>query len=280
MGRGKTPRRASLRYSMRVMLSGKVAKGGGAVNVNGATRVERSIASTVVLDAERGAAIKTYTPPFAVRLLYWLAFQARFPYESNERALTAAVHRRGIAGFLTRCRFGKDLVAAISAERIEGRWRLVGEFVPGDKVDNDAETQAFLRDVTEMFAAAGLSVWQINPRNPRAHTNLIRKGNGDLVVIDLESAVVTPFPAPGQWRAALRSGSVPVFDDIDFERLRAWMGENEAAVQRTLGDDGLAAFRRAVDEGETSMEAWKGSEPRLWGRLISGVCRLIIRAPR
>lgn len=265
---------------MRVMLSGKLSTGERGVNVNGASRVEHSIASTVVLDVERGAAIKTYKPPLAVRLLYRLAFQAPFPYESNERALTAAVHRRGIAGFLTRCRFGKDLVAPISAERIDGRWRLVGELVRGDKVESDAKTQAFLRDLTEMFAEAGLSVWQINPRNPRARTNLIRNRDGDLIIIDLESAVVTPFPAPGQWRAALRNGSFPVFDDIDFDRLRAWMGENEAAVRRTLGDEGIDAFRRAVDEGEAAMAAWKGAEPRLWGRLISGLCRLIIGASR
>ena len=260
---------------MRVMPSGKAAARRSGVNVNGTSRVEHSIASTVVLDAERGAAIKTYAPPPPVRLLYWLAFQARFPYESNERALTAAVHRRGIAGFLTRCRFGKDLVAPISAERIDGRWRLVSELVPGDKVDNDAETQTFLRDLADMFAAAGLSVWQINPRNPRAHTNLIRNHDGEMVIIDLESAVVTPFPAPGQWRAAIRNGSIPVFDDIDFERLRAWMSENEAEVKRALGDDGSAAFRRVVDEGEAAMAAWKGSEPRLWGRLLSGLYRLL-----
>ena len=179
---------------MRAMLSDKTSAHRHAARVNGTTRVEHSIASTVILDAERGAAIKTYAPPLAVRLLYWLAFQARFPYESNERALNAAVHRRGIAGFLTRCRFGKDLVAPIAAERVDGRWRLVSELVPGDKVDNDAKTQAFLHDLAEMFTAAGLSVWQINPHNPRAHTNVIRNRDGDLVIIDLESAVVTPVP--------------------------------------------------------------------------------------
>ena len=262
------------------MPSSKILTRRSAATANGASRVEHSIASTVVLDVERGEAIKTYAPPFAVRLLYWLSFQARFPYESNERALTSAVHRRGIAGFLTRCRFGKDLVAPISTEHTGGRWRLVSELISGEKVENDAETQAFLRDLAEMFASAGLSGWQINPRNPRAHTNLIRNWYGDMIIVDLESAVVTPFPAPGQWRAAFRSGSIPVFDDIDFECLRGWISENEADVKRVLGDDGFAAFRMTVAEGEASMAAWKGSEPRLWGRLISGLYRLFSREPR
>jgi len=265
---------------MRAMLSRKTPKRSREAAVNGANRVEHSIASTVVLDAKRGAAIKTYAPPLPVRLLYWFSFQAPFPYESNERALTAAVHRRGIAGFLTRCRFGKDLVAPISVEHIDGRWSLVSELVSGDKVGNNAEAQAFLGDLTEMFAAAGLSVWQINPRNPRAHTNLIRNRDGELVIIDLESAVVTPFPPPGQWRAALRNGSVPVFDDIDFDCLRAWMAENESDLKRALGRDGFAAFQRTAAEGEAAMAAWKGSEPRLWGRLIGGLYWLLSGAPR
>ena len=238
-------------------------------------RTERSIASEVVLDPERGTATKVYRPPGVIRLLYWVAFQARFPYESNQAALDAADYRRRIASFLTRHRFGKDLVAAAtSANCMHGKCAFVTEFVAGDKVPNDEPTKEFLGQVMETFAEAGLTVWQINPRNPHAHTNLIRRPNGDLVIIDLESAVVTPIPAPGQWRSAIRRGSVPVFDDIDFERLRAYIVRHETNLEAALGRDGLAAFQEAVDQGEQAIRAWKGAEPRIWGRLISGVYRL------
>ena len=50
-------------------------------------RIERSIASTVVLDPERGTATKRYYPPGLVRLLYWLSFQASFPTH-NQSSLT------------------------------------------------------------------------------------------------------------------------------------------------------------------------------------------------
>ena len=50
-------------------------------------RIENSIASVVVLDPEAGTATKVYKPPPVVRLLYWLAFQAKFPYEGNAIAL-------------------------------------------------------------------------------------------------------------------------------------------------------------------------------------------------
>jgi len=239
-------------------------------------RIERSIASTVVLDPERGTATKTYNPPGIVRLLYWLAFQARFPYDHNQASLHAAMYRRKIASALTTHRFGKDLVAGTTAADCDlGECTFVTEFIPGEKVENDEETKLFLGQVMEIFAEAGLGVWQINPRNPHAHTNVIRNSDGDLIIIDLESAVVTPIPAPGQWRSALRSGNIPIFDDIDFGRLRAYVSANEAALEQSLGSDGLAQFKDDMDRGEEAIRSWQDSEPRLWGRLISGVYRLL-----
>ena len=156
-----------------------------------------------------------------VRLLYWLAFQARFPYESNPEALHAAVYRRKIASLLTVHMFGKELVAHVTSEGCNhGKCSFVTEFVPGEKVENDGPVREFLGQVSKTFAEAGLSVWQVNPRNPHAHTNLIRNPSGDLVIIDLESAVVTLMPSRGQWRSSLRQGNLPIFDDIDFGRLR------------------------------------------------------------
>ncbi|MCH8919559.1 MAG: phosphatase PAP2 family protein [Chloroflexi bacterium] len=239
-------------------------------------RVERSIASRVVLDPEKGTATKVYRPPGVVRLFYWLAFQAKFPYENNRAALDTATYRRKIASALTVHRFGKDLVAGVTAVDCDlQRCSFVTKYIAGEKVENDEATKQFLAEVVETFAAAGLSVWQINPRNPHAHTNLIRTPDGDKVIIDLESAVVTPIPAPGQWRSSLRRGAIPIFDDIDFERLRAYISSNEAALAASLGADGLAAFKNDVRLGEEAIHAWQDSEPRIWGRLISGAFRLL-----
>ena len=66
-----------------------------------------------------------------------------------------------------------------------------------------------------------------------------------------------------------------MFDDIDFERLRAYIAGNRAALESTLGPDGLKQFHDAVDKGEEAIRAWKDAEPRVWGRLISGVYRLL-----
>ena len=239
-------------------------------------RTERSIASVVVLDPHQGTATKTYKPPWVVRLIYWLAFQAKFPYESNPAALQVAAYRRKIASFLTINRFGKDLVAPVIAiNQTDGLYSFVTEFVPGPLAENDGAAKHFLQQVSTTFGEAGLSIWQVNPRNPHAHTNLIQTTAGDFKVIDLESAIATPFPGPGQWRSSLKNGSFPVFDDIDFTKLRGYIVDNEASLEASLGSAGMAELWGTVDRCERGIHSWKDAEPRIWGRLASLVYRLL-----
>ena len=231
---------------------------------------EQSIASTVLLDPERGTATKVYSPPPVVRLLYWLAFQAPFPYEHNDRALEAAAHRRKIASMLSRYRFGKDLVAPVlRTGTIAGKRALVTEYVPGEPVANDKRARNFLAEVADTFSEAGLALWQIDPHNPHAHTNLRRTPDDVFKIIDLESALVSAIPPKGQWRSTLSQGLYPIFDDIDFDRLRRFVQKHEHALRNRLGADGLVEFRQAIDDGEGAIMAWKRSEPRIWGRLAS-----------
>ena len=172
-------------------------------------------------------------------------------------------------------RFGKDLVAHVTAvDCMHAACNFITDFVPGDKVENDEETREFLGQVVEIFSAAGLSVWQVNPRNPHAHTNLIRNREGDLIIIDLESAVVTPIPAPGQWRSAMRRGNIPIFDDIDFGRMSQYIATNRVALEQSLGRERVLEFEADVVHGELAIRTWHDSEPRIWGRLIRGVFRL------
>ena len=239
-------------------------------------KVVGSIASVVVLDPKEGTATKVYTPPPLARLLYWMAFQAKFPYETNVAALKSGKYRRQIASLLTAHRFGKDLVAPVtSIDCGHGSCSFVTEYIPGEVAKNDEAAQKFLGEVSESFAEAGLSVWQVNPRNPHAHTNLIHTPEGDYKIIDLESAVVTLLPAPGQLRSSLKSGNLPIFDDIDFPRLRNYAIENETELVASVGADGLAALKHATDHAEQSINAWKDAEPRIWGHIVSRIYKLL-----
>ena len=238
--------------------------------------VASSIASVVVLDPERGTATKVYVPPPLIRILYWLAFQAKFPYETNRAALESGKYRRQIASLLTIHRFGKDLVAPVtSIDCGHGNCRFVTEFIPGTLAENDEPAQKFMGEVSAIFAEAGLSVWQVNPRNPHAHTNLIRSANGDYTIIDLESAVISLLPAPGQFRSSLKSGNLPVFDDIDFPRLRNFISTNEAALTSSLGKHGVEALKHATGHAEEAINTWKAAEPRIISHLIAGTYNLL-----
>ena len=239
-------------------------------------RTERSIASVVLLNPERGTATKIYRPPALVRILYWLAFQARFPYVGNKMALQAADYRRKVASLLTLHRFGKDLVSPVLAvNHTGGQYEFVTRYIEGNKVENDQAGKEFLAQVSTTFAEAGLSVWQVNPSNPHAQSNLIRTPEGDFKIIDLESAMVTPFLAKGQRLSALKAGNFPVFDDIDFPRMRDYITNNPTALENSLGHHGLAELKDAVGHLEESIRLWKEAEPQLWGRLASQVYRLL-----
>ena len=149
----------------------------------------------------------------------------------------------------------------------------VTEYIPGEKVENDTEIKNYLAQVSETFSQAGLSVWQINPHNPHAHTNLIRTPQGDLKIIDLESALATPFLAKGQRRSAIKAGNFPVFDDIDFPRMRTYLADNATSLEASLGSLGLAELHHAVGHLEELIHSWKESEFRLWGRLAKWTYR-------
>ncbi len=254
----------SIRWLARPVLGRDVA----VVPMKGVTTAD-SYASVVMLDKEAGTATKIFNPPFVIRLIYWLAFQAKFPYDANPAALEAARYRREIAGYLTQFRFGKNLVAPIiDLDCIGGRPAIVSRLIEGEEAPDDDDAREFLTEVSILFASAGLPIWQLNPRNPHAHTNIIRTPNGDQYVVDFESAVATPIPLRGQIRAAARSGHLPVFDDVDFDRLRAFVQVNEAEIRDSLGPEHYDRFQAAIAEGEACTMAWQGAELRLASRMI------------
>lgn len=237
--------------------------------------LHRSLASRVFLDRNNRTAVKVYSPPAPVKLLYWLAFQAPFPYVHNENALLAARERRRIAGLLTRMWYGRDLVSPVlTIEHNDPAYAYVTRLVEGQTPDRK-RARAFLADLASRFQEVGLPVWQINPRNPKAHENLIETPDGEYIVIDLESAVVSPMMPPGQWLDALRAGMLPVFDDLFLQRTRAYVNKYSGVIWEALGEEGLAELRSAIDAYEEHWHAWRRSELRLWARLFTGTSAVV-----
>ncbi len=230
--------------------------------------IAHSVASTVLLNPDLGTATKVFDPPLIVRWLYWFCYQSRFPYDRRISSLEAALHRRTITGLLTQFRFGRNLVApAISIQESDGKYGLVTEYIQGETLKHRSEGIDFLRTVSKYFAEIGFSVWQVSPVNPHATTNLIRTLSGDMTIIDLESAFVTPLPGKGQFRSAWKQGAIPVFDDIDFAKLELYVNTNLPEIQIALGDERTSHLVESIGSAEEEMRSWKEAEPRLWGRL-------------
>ncbi len=239
-------------------------------------------------DAEgRPLAAKVFSARGLVRLVQVVLLGAPNPYQWCRAALEAARLRRELLAALVRFWFGERLrVAAPRGVRwcAQARaWVLETEFIAGRHA---ALSQPFrphasearrlereiLRPLRVRLREAGLigMCWQAGEGNPVALNNfMLEQGEGAAegeplrwVWIDLESgvpALFSPHPlsfARFLW-ASLRLGR-PLFDDVEPERLRAYLAANAPAIDRALGPGGRARLEGIARRLERAQAAWKG----------------------
>jgi hypothetical protein len=230
-------------------------------------RHAQALTSTVVFN--ESTVSKIYRPGFLPRAIYWIAFQAEFPYMRNQHALRAAVNRRNLIGQLTEFWYGSNLVAkAIGVDEIAGRYAITSEFIDGTEPRNREQAKEFLRGLVANFEAAGLPTWQIDPRQPRSTDNVLETPDGRYHVVDLESGLVAPLASIQTWRRAFKRGLVPLYDDVFFDVTRAYVANHEAQMRSQMGSDWVDRLMTTLDATERDTNAWHGSEPRIWSRLF------------
>lgn len=235
-----------------------------------------SISSSVELDYVHNLAHKVYHPSWPVKLLYWLAFQAPFPYIANHDALEAARQRRIIVDLLTKFWFGHHLVASVVdiQDTAGGAHDFVTQLVIGKEPERKREVWRFLKSLDAKFLAAGLPTWQVTPYNPHAITNFIRTTDGTYRIIDLESSLVALlYPLSSLFRL-MRAGIFPSFDDIDVKRLSAYVAANETGLAKALAGE-WRSLLTAIDSYEAAAERWHASEPRYLPRLLRRLALLV-----
>ncbi|MEA2593647.1 MAG: hypothetical protein QOF01_116 [Thermomicrobiales bacterium] len=229
-----------------------------------------ALTSLVLFDEKHVS--KIYAPGFLPRALYWLAFQAPFPYIRNRAALNAAMHRRNLAAQLSEYWYGSSRVARVtSIDRIDGRYAITSERIEGTAPTNLYVAKSFLNGLRARFEEAGLPTWQIDPRQPRAVDNLIETGECSFKIVDLESGLVSPMASLKTWGRAIRRGMAPFYDDIFFDVTRAYVARHEQAMRDAKGATWLTELQATIDEAETETLAWHRSEPRVWNRLLTGI---------
>ena len=215
---------------------------------------------------------KIYAPGFLPRAIYWLSFQAEFPYIRNRDALDAAVLRRNLAGKLTEYWYGGNRVArALGIVEFNGRLGIASERIEVvGQQDSDAEKQ-FLFDLCNRFDEAGLPTWQIDPRQPRGKDNALRGPDGNYYIVDLESGLASPMASPRAWLRAIRRADVPLFDTVYFDITHDYIERESEAMQAKMGEEWLQDLLELVDQAAAANARWHAGEPRIWSRMLRSV---------
>ena len=230
-------------------------------------RHAHALTSVVIFNDE--SVSKVYNPGFLPRAIYWLSFQAPFPYERNRAAVEAARERRNLASMLTEYWYGESRVARItSIDRAGDRLAVTSELVDGHEPTDRADAKAFLRDLRSRFELAGFPTWQIDPRQPRAVDNVLETADGGYMIVDLESGLVSPLASIRSWGRAIARGHVPMFDTVYFDITRSYVDAESATMRTTMGDDWVHELEERLDRAEATAGEWYASEPRLWNTLI------------
>ena len=240
-----------------------------------------SISSTVDLDYVSNLAHKVYHPSRKVRALYWLAFQAPFPYVANHAALEAARQRRAIVDVLTKYWFGHHLVARVVdiEDTADGGHDFITQLVRGNEPERKRRAWRFLKLLDRKFLEAGLPTWQVTPYNPHAITNFIERADGTFRIIDLESSLVSVlYPVTGIWRF-MRHGLFPSFDDVDVVTLRRYVKKHASDVEASLAEANVgeeyAILLDAIDRYEAAASEWHAAEPRYVTRFLQTFVRAV-----
>lgn len=229
-----------------------------------------ALTSLVRFDGD--AVVKRYSPGFLPSALYWLAFQAPFPYVRNQAALRAAMHRRNLASMLAEYWRDAPSIARVRSISTAGQHpAIVSERINGETPRDRAAAKRALTALKQHFEEAGLPTWQIDPIQPRAIDNLLQTPDGKLHVVDLESGLVMPVASLKSWRRAIRRGLVPFFDDVYFDITRAYIRREALPMRTALGSGWYDRLTRTLDAAEQEALAWHRSEPRLWNRLVASV---------
>ena len=233
---------------------------------------EHAHALTSVVFFDDDTVSKVYAPGFFPRALYWLAYQAEFPYIRNRLALQAAYERRNLAAMLTEFWYGVPSVArATSIDTIDGNLALTSERVHGSSPADRAAAKRWLRALRGRFEDAGLPTWQIDPRQPRSVDNVLEAPDGRYMIVDLESGLVSPLASLRTWWRAFRRGMFPIYDDVYFDVTRAYVDRNGSEMATAMGETWLAGLRDALDRAEVAAASWHASEPRLWSRALKAI---------
>jgi hypothetical protein len=231
----------------------------------------------------RELACKVFDSRSVTKLVQTIFLGSPNPYVWNEDAVRCALLRRSIATALCRSWFGERLTVADALgygwNEEQRAFELRTRFTPARPLPLHHPlrtrgtglirglTREVMRPLQQHLVDAGLDglVWQAGKGNPVALNNFLHErvdGEDRWVWIDLESGV--PALAALDPRAlfgfyvprSFRFGR-PLFDDVDVDRLAAYLEEHAQELSGTLGAEALERLRDEAAELGRLQARWK-----------------------
>ncbi|MFC2009493.1 hypothetical protein ACFLT3_01035 [Chloroflexota bacterium] len=150
-------------------------------------------------------------------------------------------------------RLYKKLFAREQSRKLEG---------PPWEID---EAVAFLDKLKAKFRQAGFlgSEWQVDKTLSVPTSNLLRNGSNEWMLVDVESALPA-LAHPGYIWRAIKCGSFPLFDDVDFTILRKYLADNHQGLLISLGKLDTERLYYYANQLEHHTKVWKASEPAIF----------------
>ena len=232
---------------------------------------------------------KVFAAGWLTRTIYRLSFQAPFAYQSNRDAILTCFYRRRVAAAVlavseTGVKIATPLYVrfdpasgawVLAAQWIDGRGikpapadryrlrRRLSNGTAGKTVDAAAEIDSLvdtMHQLEVLLNDCGLvgSGWQVAPRALVSTANLLREAD-HYTVIDLESGIPAVL-VPKYLISGAQRGELPPFDDLDEDKLRNWVEQNDRLLLFRLGPEGLTRLRDDIEKLIKHSSRWKATE--------------------
>ncbi len=199
------------------------------------------------------------------------AFQTPNPRRRNYHAVRADYYRRKVVSLLSEYWFGESRMADATHTRFDKEtdaFVLGMEFVDGRGYEySDKETLKFMKELTSHLYSSGFAglTWQVKPSLLYTTTNVRIPASGKAVLVDLESSIPAILTLdPTYWATGLRTGNFPLFDDVDYKKLRRYMEKHSSGLEQKIGSDNHRTLLQHVEQLQLHERQWKMSEVALW----------------
>jgi len=198
---------------------------------------------------------------FPGRIMYRLFFQEEHGYY-DKNAVDAAFWRGKLVNRITK-QFDSDIDILDMVEQSKEFNGFYRQFIKHESAKTLEEKAYVLEKATKLkdfFNEIGMPSWSFNPDYPfyRQRSDNLRLNKEKLIIIDYESAVLTPR----------KEGGLDL-DPVDFDSVGKYIGNNKQNLVDCLGGEEFKVMEESLEKCKHYTELWHSGEKRTLQRIMS-----------